>query len=118
VLSSPYARAWQTAAILREEAGWPAAEPSDALEAVGSPSGAAELLQERSRNASVGLVGHEPYLSSLASLLLVGRAEATHLELKKGGVILLTFADDPAPGKAFLRWSASPKLLRALEPAR
>src|ERR1700680_3697749 len=31
VLSSPYVRAWQTATILQEEAGWPAPTACDAL---------------------------------------------------------------------------------------
>jgi phosphohistidine phosphatase len=110
VLSSPYVRAWQTAEILEQEAGWPAPEPCDALGAARSPADALGLLRER---GSVALVGHEPYLSSVASLLLAGDGGAVGIELKKGGVIALAFGAEPAAGTALLRWSASPKLLRA-----
>jgi phosphohistidine phosphatase len=116
VLSSPYARAWQTAEILQREAGWPAAEPCDALEALRAPDDALDPLRDRRERGSVVLVGHEPNLSLLASLLLTGDADALPLELKKGAVALLAFAAEPAPARAVLRWSMSPKLLRALAP--
>jgi phosphohistidine phosphatase len=118
VLSSPYVRAWQTAEILRDEAGWPAPERCDALAAARSADAALEPLQELCRAGSVALVGHEPYLSSLASLLLAGDGAAVQLELKKGGVISLVCEGDPVSGGALLRWSASPKILRALDPGR
>jgi phosphohistidine phosphatase len=111
-LASPYVRAWQTAEILNEETGWPAPEPCPPLEAEKSPGGAVELLAGRS---SVALVGHEPYLSALASLLVSGNEHALRLELKKGAVALLAFDAAPAPGAALLRWSVSPKILRALD---
>jgi len=114
VLSSPYARAWQTAAILRDQAGWPAPEPCEALDALHPPDAALEPLRERSRSGSLALVGHEPYLSSLASLLLTGEPTVLVLELKKGGVISLALEGEPAVRGAILRWCASPKILRAL----
>jgi phosphohistidine phosphatase len=114
LLSSPYTRAWQTAEILHEEAGWPAPEQCAALEAVREPADAAEELVHR-REASVALVGHEPQLSSLVSLLLTGHTGSVALDLKKGGVVLLDCAREPAPGEALLRWFASPKILRSLD---
>jgi len=115
VLASPYARAWQTAEILERETGWPAAEPCPALEATRAPADALASLVEVRGNASVAAVGHEPGLSELASLLLAGDPGAVSLELKKGAVALLAFAGEPVPGGAVLRWSLSPKLLRALD---
>ncbi len=114
MLSSPYRRAWQTAEILHEEAAWPAPEQCAALEAVRAPADAAEELVER-REASVALVGHEPQLSSLVSLLLTGDTGSVALDLKKGGVVLLDCPGEPAPGEALLRWFASPKILRSLD---
>jgi phosphohistidine phosphatase len=110
--TSPYVRAWQTAEILTHEAGWPQARKERALEPGTSPSVAIELVRSH-REPSVALVGHQPDLSELASLLLTGGREA-RLELKKGGVIWLRFEGDPAPGTAFLRGSLSPKVLRRL----
>jgi phosphohistidine phosphatase len=112
VLSSPYARAWQTAEILEHEAGWPAPERCAALEAICSAGDALGALAGRPER-SVAVVGHEPQLSELASLLLAGDESAARLELKKGGVALLACPGGPRPGTAVLRWSATPKLLRA-----
>jgi phosphohistidine phosphatase len=117
VLSSPYTRAWQTAAILAEHAGWPGALAADELAADRDPVDAVELLDRQEGAESVALVGHEPHLSALASLLLVGHAAQVEIELKKGGVIALTAWTADAREATFLRWAATPKLLRALEPS-
>jgi phosphohistidine phosphatase len=114
LLSSPYTRAWQTAEILQEEAGWPAPQRCEPLEADRSPASALDALSAVG-SGSVALVGHEPCLSSLASLLAAGDGGTLNLELKKGGVAFLESPGDPAPGRALLRWSVSPKILRALE---
>jgi phosphohistidine phosphatase len=108
VLASPYARAWETARLLHEEAAWPAPEPCAELEASRAPHEAASIV--RGRDGSLALVGHEPLLSGLASLLLTGDAAGCELELKKGGVVALGVEGD----RAVLRWHATPKLLRAL----
>jgi phosphohistidine phosphatase len=71
MLSSPYPRAWQTAEILAEESDWPPPEQCPELEAGRSPADALELLAG-SDGASLAVVGHEPLLSELASLLLTG----------------------------------------------
>jgi phosphohistidine phosphatase len=114
VLASPYARAWHTAEILRDEAGWPTREPCSALEAVKQPAAGLESLQRYGDDSSVALVGHKPYLSSLASLLLAGDEAAVALELKKGGVARLSLDGAARPESALLRWSISPKVLRLL----
>jgi phosphohistidine phosphatase len=113
VLASPYVRAWQTAEILEREAGWPAPERARELEATQAPADAVELLRRHASN-SVALVGHEPCLSCLASLLLAGDEHAVAIEVKKGAVVLLTLNPEVRPGSALLRWSATPKILRAL----
>jgi phosphohistidine phosphatase len=117
VLASPYTRAWETAEILHDEAAWPAPEPCPALEAIRPPSDALAALRAGKDRSSTALVGHEPYLSTLASLLTSGEEDVLQLELKKGGVALLAFAGDPSPGEARLRWSVSPKILRSLDPS-
>jgi phosphohistidine phosphatase len=117
VLSSPYVRAWRTAEILAEEAGWPGPEPCQELEAERRPSDAMRVLRRAQSNpnpASLALVGHEPHLSELASFLLTGAQSRLFIEMKKGGVACLAFDERPAPGKGFLRWVATPKMLRAI----
>ena len=103
MLSSPYARAWRTAEILHEEAGWPAPEPSELLEASRAPAGGLEAIGARPEASSIAVVGHEPYLSHFLSILLSGDADAVRFDLKKGGVVRV---DDNV-----LRWYATPKLL-------
>jgi phosphohistidine phosphatase len=116
LLASPYTRAWETAAILHHEVDWPAPRRCPTLEAARPSGDALEVLRELKDRSSAALVGHEPNLSRLASLLLSGDEDVLPLELKKGGVVLLAFAGDPRPGGALLRWSASPKILRSLDP--
>lgn len=118
VFTSPYLRAMQTAEVLAEESGWPEAQPSAALAANHPPADALPLLRTMPAAASIALVGHEPYLSSLASLLAAGDENALRLELKKGGVVSLGCDGTPTPGAALLRWSVTPKILRRLEGAR
>jgi phosphohistidine phosphatase len=115
VLASPYVRAWHTAEILHEEAGWPSPERASQL-APSFPHAAVELLKTHDVR-SIALVGHEPHLSELASLLVSGDENALRLELKKGGTVFLEFDAPPAAAAATLRWSVSPKILRALDGA-
>jgi len=114
VLSSPYVRAWDTAELLREEAGWPAPEAAAALEAGSEPHQALELVREHAAGRSLALVGHEPHLSTVASLLLAGVEDAVQIELKKGGVIALSAPDRVEPGSARVSWIAPPRILRGL----
>jgi len=113
VLASPYARAWSTAEILREEAAWPSPEKCPALEPPSPLSTLADTVRAGA-DAELALVGHQPQLSELAALLLAGSERSIRLELKKGGVLCLRFADPLEPGAVALRWSASPKILRSL----
>jgi phosphohistidine phosphatase len=114
VLSSPYPRAWRTAELLTEEAGWPAPQPSEALEAERSRSDAMGAIRSQAGRGSLALVGHEPNLSELASFLLTGSERRLLLEMKKGGVVCLALPEGLAGGKALLRWVATPKMLRAM----
>jgi len=107
VLSSPYVRAWRTAEILAAEAGWPAPEPCEALEAERPPEDAAAGIRARGDVAGLAVVGHEPQLSRLVSLVLTGDPDAIAFDFKKGGVVRI---DDRT-----LRWAATPKMLRALQ---
>jgi phosphohistidine phosphatase len=113
MLSSGYVRAWQTAELLQAVAGWPAPEDCPALEAGRPPSAAIDVLRGRTER-SVALVGHEPHLSELASLLSTGSEDGLRMELKKGGAVALSFASAVEPGAAVLHWTVPPKILRRL----
>ncbi|MGZ8695429.1 MAG: SixA phosphatase family protein [Gaiellaceae bacterium] len=114
VLASYWARAWQTAELLRDEAGWPEPVRCGPLEPGQSLY---DLIEElRARHGTVALVGHEPALSRLTSLLCSGSEDAVRIELKKGGVVLLDVYGPVEPARAILRWVLAPKILRALDP--
>jgi phosphohistidine phosphatase len=113
VLSSPYPRAWRTAEVLGEELGWPAPERLDSLAAPASARECLEAIRGR-REASLALVGHEPNLSELASLLLTGVEASVRIDLRKAGVACVEAPNGPAPGMAVLRWVAPPRMLRRL----
>ena len=112
VLASRLARAWQTAELLHEEAGWPEPEPCEALEPGHS---LAAVVDELCRHdGSVALVGHEPTFSRLASLLCTGSDAALRIDVKKGSVLLLDVEVQVEVMRATLRWVLPPKALRAL----
>ena len=113
VLASPYVRAWHTAELLMKEAGWPAPEESRALEPSTPRSECLDALRDR-QESTLALVGHQPLLSELASLLLAGDGRLLRLELKKGAAMCFRFDGGPEAGSASLRWSVSPKLLGSL----
>lgn len=112
LLSSPFRRAWETAEIVREELGWPSPEPLDALAATASAAECLLALRRR-EEGSLALVGHEPHLSRLASLLLTGDERATRIDLRKAGALRLDLLR-PEPGSATLRWLATSRMLRQL----
>jgi phosphohistidine phosphatase len=114
VLASPFVRAWRTAELLHEEAGWPDPEPCRELEAGRSPKTAIQALARMSSRNVVAAVGHEPNLSELASLLLAGHDQAVSIRMKKGGAAGLQLEGRPRPASATLLWLMTPATLRSL----
>jgi phosphohistidine phosphatase len=82
IYHSPYARAVETAAIFAREFPKAKVEPAKGLTPHDAPKAAFPLL---AGEGAVMLVGHEPHLSSLVSLLITGR-EAPVVEMKKAGI--------------------------------
>jgi phosphohistidine phosphatase len=115
LLSSPYARAWRTAEILSETAGWPEPKAFPALEPNVAPPEAAAALADYAGAGSVALVGHRPGLHELTSYLLTGSTEAD-VRIRKGGALRMSFEGEPQAGEGALRWLISPRLLRTSLP--
>lgn len=111
LLTSPYVRARDTAAILaRELSGKKAVECPEL--AAGEPARQVfELLKARKERAVI-LVGHEPDLSTLLSACLHERA-GLRIEFKKGGAACVGFGARIEPGRGTLRWMLPPRVLRA-----
>lgn len=107
VLYSPWRRAAETARLL---------EPLLSGEALACDALArepdAELL-DALQGTCVAVVGHEPWLTELVGLLVLGHREAGRaFELKKGGVVVLDGA--PRPAGMRVRALLPPRVLRAL----
>jgi phosphohistidine phosphatase len=114
VLASKFVRAWRTAEILQEEAGWPAPQPCREIEASRPAKEGVRALRKVTDSAVVALVGHEPNLGELASLLLTGDDGAVAVQMKKGGAAGLRMDGRPDPGSAMLLWLLTPSVLRSL----
>jgi phosphohistidine phosphatase len=113
VLSSPWPRAWRTAELLHEAAGWPGPRACDALQGGRDVTAMLAALQPYRGASAVALVGHEPCLSELASYLLSADPSLARVEMKKGAVARLWIEPSLRPGSGVLRWLVTPKVLRA-----
>lgn len=111
ILTSPWRRAKQTAAIAA--AAWGRLEPVEtAALAGGSFEEQAAVLDTYPGDATVAIVGHEPWLSELLSRLL-GTHHEDRLEFKKGGAALVEIPGRVAEGGQLV-WFLPPKVLRKL----
>ena len=111
ILTSPYARALRTAEILAEVYE---SEKLFETSRLVSEAGPKEIIEEVNENFSaagdVVLVGHEPMLSGLISMLLTGETGMA-LQLKKAGFCKLGI-QKLAPGRcARLEWLLTPRQL-------
>ena len=115
ILSSPYVRARQTAEIVSQTL-----KKSDLIQftdALICERNPAALIQEinaaDSRAEEILLVGHEPFMSRLISMLLSGK-ENCEILFKKGGLCRLEVKDLKWGQCACLRWLLTPKQLMAI----
>ena len=111
ILSSPYVRAEQTAQIVANELD----EEVTFTDLLVPDGNALDLIAEINdeKPQRVLLVGHEPDLSRLISVLVTGGSDAA-IELKKGGLCKLTSEKLSFGQCATLNWLLTPKQLRTL----
>ncbi|MEY3143040.1 MAG: hypothetical protein RLY21_1533 [Planctomycetota bacterium] len=131
VESSAFERAWATAEILRDRAGWPKPRRSERLEPGGDEGLGRDRMQALARSIAamhalrtVVWVGHEPMLSCLASYLLTGSIDAVKIDFAKGAALALRFeplvhAATPADassviGHARILWMLTPRMVRRM----
>ncbi len=116
VSTSPLARARQTADIVAKRLkiknrlqDW------DELKPEGSRIKLYERLARMKPEASVMVVGHEPYLSSLVSELVFD-GQRGRIIMKKAGLARVTVASFRPKPRGELRWLLTPKLMKRMEP--
>jgi phosphohistidine phosphatase len=115
ILTSPLARAMQTARIVARE--MKSSRGPRILPALAPGKAAQEILDGIAHSKdleSVLLVGHEPGLSRLTSELICRSASEVSLEFKKGGLCLIDFDDEPLLGAGRLAFLLPPRALRLL----
>jgi phosphohistidine phosphatase len=116
ILTSPLARAQQTAQIVADALGLE--DRLSVIEALKPDSSAEELLSglgDHANRASVLLVGHEPLLGDTASYLLTMKKNVNiNVALKKGGLIRIEVDSLPPRNPGTLHFQLTPKILRRL----
>jgi len=110
LLTSPLLRARQTAAIAG--AAWKVEPKETNALAGGTFQEQAAVLDKFPSDASVAVVGHEPYVSDLLARLL-GTKRSERLEFKKGGVAVVDVPGRLAEGGTLVAY-LPPKILRKL----
>jgi len=115
ILSSPLPRAAETAELTAAAyPGGPGPETFAALSTAVAPAETVAALKPYARHDHLMLVGHEPGLSGIASLLLTGSANSVRFDLKKTGMIALGLPDGIERGGAQLLWVLTPRQLRRM----
>ena len=111
ILSSPYVRANETAEILADVFKMKKKiEFSEHLIPMGNPDLLIAEMNEKYSVDSIALVGHEPQLTHLISLLVAKNA-GVDMTLKKGGVCSLSADDLHHARQATLEWLLTPGIL-------
>ena len=115
ILSSPYPRAQATAQIVAEILGLEKVMSlSPTLATDGNPKELIDALKRNYRQRKqVLLVGHEPYLSRLISLLMSGDTSIA-ITLKKGGLVKLSAKALQYGRCASMEWLLTPSQLKCL----
>ena len=116
IVSSPYVRARQTAEIVAD--AFKAGEKLKFSETLIPGGSSKQLIDLLNRLAppweDIILVGHEPYLSELISLLISGE-ETAGIELKKGGLCKLSMETLKHGRCATLQWLLTPKQMGLMQ---
>jgi phosphohistidine phosphatase len=114
ILTSPYVRAHQTAAMVAVAQGLNPKQVriSEALMPMGSPEALIAEINAYPRVENLLLVGHEPSLSQLVGLLLAGDS-TLDINFKKAGLCKLTVAQCINGRCAVLEWLLAPAQLMA-----
>jgi phosphohistidine phosphatase len=115
ILTSPLVRATETAEIV--SAAYENVTPPQVLPALATGVAAAEAvaaLRAFSKHEDVLIVGHEPQLSAIASILLTGSSDAARFKLKTGGIIAIDLPARFERGGGELRWMLTHRQLRTM----
>lgn len=109
ILSSPYKRAVETAAVAVKSFGYPGEViQSNAIVPDGHPQELWEEVRVHKATARLLLVSHEPLLSSAAAFLL--NSTSLRVDFKKGALMRIDLEGFAAQPQGILRWYLTPRL--------
>ena len=107
ILSSPYRRAMETAAVAKEALGCGGEiERAEALVPDASPFDAWEEIRSHRSENSILLASHEPLMSSLAAFLL--GCPALQMDMKKAALVRVDCDRFGPQPKGVLKWMITP----------
>ena len=110
IVSSPYARAVETAEIAAAELGY--AGPIVRFESLvphGAPEAVWNDISDHRAESSILLAGHEPLLSTLMTWLLA--SPALRVEMKKSTMVRIDVDSFRGTPRGILRWMIVPRLV-------
>lgn len=111
ILTSPYLRASRTAEIFHEVVKCGKLHTTEAMTPDAEPAAIVHEIEEKySKAESIVVVGHEPHMSTLMSLLLSGRTDLS-IDFKKAGFAKFCIDHLKAGRCACLKWLMTPKQL-------
>jgi phosphohistidine phosphatase len=109
IVSSPYARARQTAKIAAEELGYEGhILQSEALVPHKSPEDVWKEIRDHADEPAVLLAGHEPLLGHAVAYLL--NSPALRVEMKKAAMVRIDVESLRAAPHGILRWMIVPRM--------
>jgi phosphohistidine phosphatase len=107
ILSSPYRRAVETAAVAAEVLGYKGEiVRTRALEPEASPFDAWEEIRRRKDERAILLASHEPLMSSMAAFLL--DSPALRVEMKKAALVRIDCERIGPKAAGVLKWMLTP----------
>ena len=123
IISSPLARAFQTAKIIAKEYKLiEQIEQSEELKPNGSKDFLYNKLSKSNIDSVILIVGHEPYLSSMINDIISNNADTdrnynknnNNIILKKAGVARIKITSTVPKLKGELRWLLTPRILKKI----
>lgn len=111
LLSSPIARAKQTAQLVVKEHTPIAIEETEHLTPDADPRNLFELLRPYTSDSRILCVTHEPFVSSCISLLISG-TESTHVVMKPASFACVETVGTPSRGNGKLLWLLNTEMIK------
>jgi len=112
ILTSPLARARETAEIVASALGETDVVECEHLAPGHAPASVIDFLKH-AKCRSAAVVGHEPQLGELVALMLCGSSRSV-VDMKKASVACVEFDGPIGPSKGLLSWHLVPSIVESL----